>query len=903
MGLVTSDTPMMRQFNELKKGHPDCILFFRAGDFYEMFGDDAVRASEICSIALTTRNKNSENAVPMCGLPYHSYEVYLDKLTNAGMKVAIVEQMEEATKGKALVRREVVRVVTPGTSLGAKVIEGDRHHYIAAIEYRGKGKPFGLALADLTTGGFEVMELAATDTSRLFSFLLNENPREILLPDVTTGAENGEGGGSGSGPGSGDLAGGNPFLMRLNEGMKQMEGGAPVIEAVPSAWFNRSNAEKRLKKHFGVVNLSGFGVEGMDSAIRAGGALLGYLDDTQKCDLVHISTLKARELTETMWLDADTVNHLELFHNPAAGGGKHTLFATLNKTRTPMGARLLRGWLGQPLLDVESIVERQDGLSEFLDAPIPAGRLRDCFGGMGDMERIIARISLPVVGVADVVALREALQGVGKVPEWLVPWKSPILKSISEKFDPLEEVHQFLCTRLAEEPSLKLTAGGYIRDGVNPELDDLRALSSNSKKILSELEASEKKRTGISSLKIRFNKVFGYYLEISRAHSDKVPPEYIRKQTLVNAERYTTLALEELEEKILGAEERVGELEYAAFQEIRAVLGGYARRMQVTAGLVAELDALAGLAEAARENNYCKPKLITEGKCLSITGGRHPVLERIDFEEPFVPNDLALNSEQQIMLITGPNMAGKSTVMRQVALIQLMAQVGSFVPAKKAELSLVDRIFTRVGASDNLSRGQSTFMLEMNEAANILHNATEKSLVVLDEIGRGTSTYDGISIAWAMVEFLHQLGPLTLFATHYHELTQLSVELPRLRNYNFSVREEGEHLVFTRKLNKGGVDKSYGIQVARLAGLPKDVVKRAHEVMAELTAGAEEAQVVPLNQKKQPLKEVAQAREQLSFLADATPLVQDLRSLNLEKMTPMEALNFLYKIQKDLDSG
>ena len=893
MSQVDSNTPMMQQFNALKAAHPDCILFFRAGDFYEMFGDDAVKAADILRIALTSRDKRAANPIPMCGVPHHAYEQYLNRLTAAGVKVAIAEQMEEPGAGKGPVRREVVRVVTPGTTLAEQLIGDDRNHYLAAIDPRAARKPIGLALADLGTGEFEVQEFA--DPAALLDLLARERPREVILPAPRGERE-------------------QEALTLFREALRRRLGdgadGAPAVDEAPAPWFEAAGAAKRLRAQFGTANLAGFGVEHLQSAIGAAGALLAYLAHTQKCDLHHITAMRPAARGGCMWLDGDSLAHLEIFENRAPGATRHTLFHVLNKTSTPMGARLLRRWLGEPLLEPAAIDERLDAVGELAGDPTRRERLRDCFVAIRDLERVVARISLPLAGIADIVALREALGAVQALPPRLADLRAPLLQGLAERFDPLSDVHAYLQARFLPEPTLRLSEGGYIAEGVLPELDRLRAISRDSRQVIAELEAKERDATGIGSLKIRFNKVFGYYLEISRIHQARVPAHYERKQTLVNAERYTTLELQELEEQILGADERIGELELEEFHSARAILAGYARRLQATAGHVATLDALCSFAAAANDYAYVRPQVdgAEVPRCLEITAGRHPVIERLNFEEPFVPNDVRLSAqEQQIQLITGPNMAGKSTLMRQVALIQLMAQAGSFVPAAAARLSVVDRIFTRVGATDNLSRGQSTFMLEMNEAANILNNATPHSLVVLDEIGRGTSTYDGISIAWAMVEHLHRLGALTLFATHYHELTQLQRELPRLRNYNMAIREDGERLVFTRKLQPGEADRSYGIQVARLAGLPAEVIDRAHEVMQSLTAGSDGETLLTTSPKHTASTasagQAARARQQLSFLADTHPALQALRELDLNHMTPVEALNFLAATQAKLIQG
>ncbi|MBI4082061.1 MAG: DNA mismatch repair protein MutS [Candidatus Lambdaproteobacteria bacterium] len=886
---------MMQQFNALKRAYPDCILFFRAGDFYEMFGDDALAASEILQITLTTRNRGSEHAVPMCGVPYHAYEPYLHKLVAAGRKVALCEQMETPAQAKGLVRREVVRVVTPGTALARPGAGEEESRYLVAVEARPSAAAYGVALVDLSTGQFEVQEFPRERPDRLYGFLERERPREVLLPEPRTERER-------------TVVEG--VRRELLERFRTAADGAPAIEQVTAAWFDHAGARKRLLDHLATSNLAGFGLEGMEAATAAAGALLAYLVHTQKCELTHLTQIRPRNAGEGMWLDEATLAHLEVFAGERGRQSRHTLFAALNHTRTPMGARLLRQWLAQPLLERAAIEARLEAVGELCEHQQLLGRLREAFLAIRDLERLVARVTLPGTGIADMVGLREALAGVQRLPELFGQLRAPLLHDLSEHFDPLEDVSGYLRERFLAEPSLKLQEGGYIGAGVLPELDQLRALSRDSRAVISALETRERERTAIGSLKVRFNRVFGYYIEVPRTHQAGIPAHYARKQTLVNAERYTTTELEELEHKILGAEERCAQLEAEEFQSVRHILGGYARRLRLGAHQIATVDALGAFAWAALQQGYSRPVLRgeQEPRLHAIQAGRHPVIERIGFDEPFIPNDLELDDrQQQIVLITGPNMAGKSTVMRQVALIQLMAQAGSFVPAARAELSLVDRIFTRVGASDNLSRGQSTFLLEMNEAANILNNATARSLVVLDEIGRGTSTYDGISIAWAMVEALHALGAATLFATHYHELTQLARELPRVKNFNIAIREEGDHLVFTRKLQPGEADKSYGIQVAKLAGLPEGVVARAHEVMEMLVAGSEGTALVvppPAGRKARASPaEAARARQQLSFLTDVHPLLEEVRTLDVERMTPLDALRYLFEAQARLRKG
>ncbi|MDH4120756.1 MAG: DNA mismatch repair protein MutS [Deltaproteobacteria bacterium] len=894
MSEVTANTPMMQQFNALKRENPDCILFFRSGDFYEMFGRDAEVAAPILDIALTTRNKNSENAVAMAGVPHHAYETYLNKLTQAGLKVAIAEQMEEAQPGKGLVRREVVRVVTPGTAVSPQFLSADRDNFLAALKPPGRAGRWGLALADLSTGRFLVAEFPANARARLESYLSRLAPRELLLPEPYREED-------------------RPALENLTQSLARLlgdQGAPPHMESLPRSWWDRRGSNDRLTRHFRVANLDGFGVGTLEEALRAAGALLAYLGETQKCDLTHITHIQEARLDQAMWLDEATLRNLEVFENPAPGGARHTLFRVLNKTRTPMGARALRQWLGQPLLNHAAVEERLDAVEELKSDLMALDKLREALSQVGDLERVVGRVALPLAGVADVMALRQALHALQGLPQHLAWLVSGLLAGLARSFDPMEDVWRYLQGRFLEDPALKLTEGGYIAAGVIPELDRLRELSGNSRQVIAQLEARERDATGIASLKVRFNRVFGYYIEVSRVNQDKVPDHYLRKQTLVNAERYTTPELEDLERQILGAEEQIRDLEAQEFQSVRTVLGGYSRRMQETAAQVGMLDALAALAQAAQDHNYRRPVLLPPGTParLAVRACRHPVVERSSLDEPFIPNDLQMNAEErQILLITGPNMAGKSTVMRQTALLQIMAQTGSFVAAESAELTLADRVFTRVGASDNLARGQSTFMLEMNEAANILHHASPNSLIILDEIGRGTSTYDGISIAWAMAEYLHQQGPLTLFATHYHELTQLARELPRLKNVNIAIREEGDHLVFTRKLRDGEADKSYGIQVAKLAGLPPQVIQRAHGVMEQLVqgsdTGADQRPTHPPTDRLEGPQAGAKARQQLTFLAETSPVLEELRQAALDQMTPLEALNFLHRLRKQLDSG
>ncbi|MBC8257765.1 MAG: DNA mismatch repair protein MutS [SAR324 cluster bacterium] len=923
MSVPQAETPMMRQFNAIKRNHPDKLLFYRMGDFYEMFGDDAIVGAKVLQIALTSRDKKSKNSLPMCGVPFRAYEQYLNKLTAAGYKVAICEQMEDPAKAQGLVTRDVVRVVTPGTTVSPQLIDPDSNHYLLAINVVLRSQSLGIAFADLSTGEFEVAEFDLKETHRFYDFLSQLTPQEILLTQSRSESE-------------------SRFLEELVQRMTQLLGkesdrdigavnqikhdtkpqngsvflSTGLFNFIDPYHFDPDATQRNLKKHFETLNLSGFGVDDLPHGISAAGALLRYLEETQKCDLSHLTALRRHSFENTMLLDEATVANLELFESQS-GIKKNTLFHILNHTRTPMGARLFRQWLRQPLLDAEAIDERLDCIEEFRNNFMLCEEFRECLDSIQDLPRIMGRINLPVAGVNDLVALRESLVPLQILPTYLAELQSSLLKNIAENFDPLENLLNLLNQRLLEVPSVKLREGGFIAAGVSAELDELRDISRNSKQFLNEMLLNERENTGISSLKINFNKVFGYYLEVSNVHKSTVPEHYIRKQTLVNAERYITAELKEFEEKILTAEERIGELEYELFQQLKTEINSNTRRVQQTARDIAVADTVAGLAYVAEHNHYVRPILqpLEAPRKISLEDCRHPVIEQIDLGETFVPNDLNLaEAKCRIMLITGPNMAGKSTYMRQVALNVLMAQCGSYVAAGNMELTVVDRIFTRVGASDNLTLGQSTFMLEMNEAAAILNNATERSLIILDEIGRGTSTFDGISIAWAIVEYLQKLSALTLCATHYHELTALAQDLEAVENYSVRVEEEGEQIVFLRKIVSGEADKSYGVQVARLAGLPKSVVKRALCVMEQLEESSMVHHLPVLKEEMQEKKEsstnASDASEvwdssetadlQLSLFPEESIFLDELKQLNLNEMTPLRALNYLHELTDKL---
>jgi DNA mismatch repair protein MutS len=805
---------MMQQYRRVKHQiPPDALLLFRLGDFYEMFFDDAKTASPLLNLALTSRN-----GVPMCGIPHHAAEAYIGRLLKHGRKVAICDQLEDATPGK-LVNRDVTQILSPGTHFDAHLLHAERNNFLAAICTDGR---FGLALVDLTTGDFKVTEL--TSAEQLQNELTRVRPAEMIVP-----------------------------AEWFDEAKSLLAHLALPITPHDGWTFERDTAFFTLRDHFKTQSLDGFGAGELSVGIGAAGAALHYLQQSLRRSTAHIHRLTVYSVSDFMILDAVTQRNLELLESPRADR-KHTLIGCMDRTLTPMGARLLREWLTHPLTNAEQIWARQGVIATFCDTTPVLADFREQLHGVRDMERTLARLSVGSGNARDLVVLKESLAAVPKLKKTLQPLlegRAPVrpsselakqelgppdlLSLLSAQITELPEVVDLISRSIADAPPLALKEGGLIKAGHNAELDELRRASTDGKAWIAALQQKEIERTGIASLKVRFNSVFGYYIEVTKANLDRVPGNYIRKQTIANGERFVTPELKEMEHKILGAEERAQALEYEIFQQIRAAAVEKSALIQESASAIAALDVLAGLAELARHQNYCRPS-VDDGDRIEFVDGRHPVLEQTLIEERFVPNDTLLdNKEQQLLIITGPNMAGKSTYIRQVALLVLMAQVGSFVPAARAIVGLVDRIFTRVGATDDLARGQSTFLVEMNETANILNNATSRSLIVLDEIGRGTSTFDGLSIAWAVAEHLHNgVGAKTLFATHYHELTELAAALPRVKNYNVAVREWHDQVIFLHKILPGGTDKSYGIQVARLAGLPKEVIARAKEVLNNL---------------------------------------------------------------------
>jgi len=910
-----ADTPMMRQFYAIKKSRPDCILFFRMGDFYEMFGDDAVVAAKVLQIALTSRNRNSPNAIPMCGVPFHAYENYLNKLISAGYKVAICEQTEDPSQAKGLVTRDIVRVVTPGTAVSPQLIDSDQTHYLLALHLNIKAQKLGVAFVDVSTGEFEVLEFPLSALARVYDFLFQLAPREILLPksrspreqkvldEIVTHLE----------ATLGSKALGSQTKDLSDETSDNPVSSWNLCQFLDPYCFDLEAAQAHLKKHFEVFNLEGFGINHLPHAVCAAGAVFSYLEDTQKCFLSHITRIRQHHFDDVMLLDENTISGLELFESKN-GEPRHTLFHILNDSCTPMGGRLLRQWLRAPLLNETRITERLDAVEEYQKETQSREALRSCLSKIQDLPRIVGRVSLPTVKIVDMVALRLSLEPLPELPELLKHCKSSLLQKLALDLDPLNELHEHLSRWLLEEPATKLHEGNFIGSEISTELDELREVSQNTKQILNEVLQKEKEATGIPSLKISYNKVFGYYFNVSNAHKRLVPDHYIRKQTLVNAERYITMELKDLEEKILGAEERIHVLEYDLFQELRTQVLSYIPRIQESSERIANLDVLSNFAHVSVNNNYVRPRLrpLDTPRWIRFTGSRHPVIEQVRLEESFIPNDVTLDEEMRVLLITGPNMAGKSTFMRQVALLVLMAQCGCCVPAESAEFSVVDRVFTRVGASDNLSSGQSTFMMEMNEAAAILNNATDRSLIILDEIGRGTSTFDGISIAWAIVEHLQALEALTLCATHYHELTAIAEQFPAIKNFHVLVEEDGEHIIFARKIVAGEADRSYGVHVAQLAGLPQIVVKRASELLHLLEENAVTShlpesllankQKSKRSKKPTPILQdsVQETPPQLSFFQAEHPCIESLRKLDPLNMTPLEALNCLHQLKQSL---
>ena len=874
-------TPMMKQYMQTKEEYKDCILFYRLGDFYEMFFDDALTASKELEITLTGKNCGLEERAPMCGIPYHAVDSYLNRLVSKGYKVAICEQVEDPKTAKGIVKREVIRVVTPGTNLDTQGLDETKNNYIMCIVYM--ADRYGLSVADVTTGEYLVTELDSQ--TKLMDELYKFMPSEIVCNEAfyMSGL---------------DL---DDLKNRLHMAIYSLE-----------AWyFDDALCRETLQEHFKVASLEGIGLSDYECGMIASGALLKYLEETQKNSLSHMSRLTRYATGNYMVLDSATRRNLELVETLREKQKRGSLLWVLDKTKTAMGARTLRKYVEQPLIDKESIVKRLDAVAELKDNAICREEIREYLNPVYDLERLVGKITYQSANPRDLIAFQSSLSMLPSVKCILKDMESDLLKEIYEELDPLEELCDLVGRAIQEEPPLAMKEGGIIKDGYNEEVDRLRKAKSEGKNWLADLETREREKTGIKNLRIRYNKVFGYYLEFTNSFKDLVPDYYTRKQTLANAERYIIPELKELEDTILGAEDKLCALEYELYCEVRNTIAAELTRIQRTAKAVAKLDVIASLALVAERNNYVRPKINEKG-VIDIRDGRHPVVEKMIPNDMFIANDTYLDDKKQrISIITGPNMAGKSTYMRQAALIVLMAQLGSFVPASSANIGLVDRIFTRVGASDDLASGQSTFMVEMNEVANILRNATSKSLLILDEIGRGTSTFDGLSIAWAVVEYISNsklLGAKTLFATHYHELTELEGKISNVNNYCIAVKEKGDDIVFLRKIVKGGADKSYGIQVAKLAGVPDPVINRAKEIVEELvtadiTGKVKDIAVQGSETKKKTQKKLDEVDLTQFSLFDTVKdddVLNELKELDISHMTPMDAMNKLYQLQNKL---
>ncbi len=875
-------SPMMQHYMETKKEYPDCILFYRLGDFYEMFFDDALTVSKELEITLTGKDCGLSERAPMCGVPFHAVDSYLYRLVQKGYKVAIAEQMEDPKQAKGLVKREVIRVVTPGTITSSQVLDETKNNYLMGIVYM--DGIYGISTADISTGDFMVTEV---DSEReLFDEINKFSPSEIIC---------------------------NNALYMSGVDMDELKNRYQVvITALDSRFFGEESCRRILMEHFKVGALVGLGLEDYATGIIAAGAVMQYIYETQKSTLEHITTVTPYSTGQYMVIDTSTRRNLELVETMREKQKRGTLLWVLDKTKTAMGARLLRACIEQPLIHRDEIIRRQNAVEELNMNYISREEICEYLNPIYDLERLIGRISYKTANPRDLIAFRSSLEMLPYIKQILGEFNSELLAEFGRELDPLQDIFRLIGDAIVEEPPITVREGGIIKDGYNQEADKLRQAKTEGKNWLAELEAKEKEKTGIKTLKVKFNKVFGYYFEVTNSFKDQVPDYYIRKQTLTNAERFTTDELKQLEDIIMGAEEKLVSLEYDLFCEVRDKIGAEVIRIQKTAKSIAGIDVFCSLSVVATRRNYVKPSINDKG-VIQIKNGRHPVVEQMMRDDMFVANDTFLdNGKNRLSVITGPNMAGKSTYMRQVALIVLMAQLGSFVPAQEADIGICDRIFTRVGASDDLASGQSTFMVEMTEVANILRNATRNSLLVLDEIGRGTSTFDGLSIAWAVIEHISNsklLGAKTLFATHYHELTELEGTIAGVKNYCIAVKEQGDDIVFLRKIVRGGADKSYGIQVAKLAGVPDSVIARAKEIAEELsdadiTAKAKEIADISSNitQHKAVPKPDEVDMQQLSFFDTVKDddIIRELDSLELSTMTPLDAMNTLYRLQTKL---
>lgn len=877
---VAKLSPMMEQYVATKEKYKDCILFYRLGDFYEMFFDDAILASKELEITLTGKDCGMEERAPMCGIPFHAADTYINQLVKKGYKVAIGEQVEDPKLAKGLVKREVIRIVTPGTNLSSESLEESKNNYLMCISYVGKN--YGISVTDLSTGVFKTCQIQQAE--KVVDEINKFQPSEVLY----------------------------------QAGVEQVEEIHAVCERLqvshteaPDYYFNLETDEETLKRQFHINSIEGLGLKDSPACVASCGALMQYLHETQMSSLSHINHIETYSVDSFMILDSATRRNLELTETLRDKQKRGSLLWVLDKTKTAMGARKLREFVEQPLLYKDAIEKRLDAIEAINKELIVREELREYLNTIYDLERLLTRIALKTANPRDLLAFKTSIQYLPDIYNLLRELPCERINEIYEDYDSLEDLYDLLEQAIVEEPPVSIKEGGIFKQGYRDEIDELRLAKTECKTWLADLEAKERKKTGIKGLKIKYNKVFDYYFEVTNSFKSLVPDYFIRKQTLVNAERFTTDELNTLSGKILGAEDKLYALEYDCYVELRETLAAALVRVQKMAGYIAELDALCSLAYVADKNNYVRPVLNTDG-VIDIKGGRHPVVEKMLANDSFVENDTYLNNaESRISIITGPNMAGKSTYMRQTALITLMAQIGSFVPAQSANIGLCDRIFTRVGASDDLASGQSTFMIEMNEVANILRNATKDSLLILDEIGRGTSTFDGLSIAWAVVEYIADpniLGAKTLFATHYHELTELEGKLSSVNNFCIAVQEEGDNIVFLRKIIKGGADRSYGIQVARLAGVPEPVLQRAREICNELidsdiTTKVKDIDIKPVLSEQPKKKETKSSDyEQLSLFSSPVEMTiaNELKTMDLNNMTPIKAMLYLQELQDRL---
>ena len=861
-------TPMMQQYFEIKNQYKDCIVFFRLGDFYEMFFEDAITASRELEITLTGRDCGMDEKAPMCGIPFHASNSYINRLIGKGYKVAICEQIEDPSVAKGIVKRDVIRVVTPGTQVDNSALEDDKNNYIAALHF--DGDKTGLAICDVSTGEFSTTEIVGNTTNSVIDELSKYIPSELVVSTLSQGSQ---------------------VICSIEERF------GSYINYLDTWVFEENYANKRILGHFNVSSIDGLGLTDKSNAAVASGALLEYLYSTQKIGLQHITGINIYSTQNFMVLDSSTRRNLELTETMRDKSRKGSLLWVLDKTVTSMGGRLIRKWIEQPLIDISRINSRLESVKELKESLLLRQDFEEAFKKVYDIERLLSRIIYGSVNGRDMIALRNSLSVLPNIKSLLVNCSSKKLKALYEKLDTLDDVYNLIYESITEDPPITVREGGIIKSSYNKEVDVLRNITSESKKWIAEIESEEREKTGIKNLKIGFNRVFGYFIEISKSNYGLVPDYYIRKQTIANSERYIIPKLKEIEETLSNAEGKVIELEYSIFNEVRMRISNEVLRIQSSSEVISIIDVLCSLAEVAEGSNYVMPE-INDSKKIVIIDGRHPVVEKMISNNLFVPNDTILDDvEDRLMIITGPNMAGKSTYMRQVALIVHMAQIGSFIPASKAEIGVVDRIFTRVGASDDLASGQSTFMVEMTEVANILNNATKNSLVILDEIGRGTSTFDGLSIAWAVVEYISNpeiIGAKTLFATHYHELTELEDKIQGVKNYCIAVKEKGDTIIFLRKIIVGGADGSYGVQVAKLAGLPQSVIDKAKEILEKL----ENADIArkPEGRKNRSYEGQVDLFNIGSRPSQNNEIIEEIKRIDVTTLTPIEAMNVLYKL-------